>query len=266
MAPELCAQRRARRARRRARARLRDVGSDSASRRRRSGRCTARATHDGRDGRGEGAVSRASTTRSAPTSRRPICCSARCSHDVPGPRPRAARRRAARPARRRARLRASKPRTSASSPTTTRATRSSASRPSSTSSRPQRVLTTEYSDGARFAEVEQWSQAERDLAAEAIYRFVFRSIYRLHAFNGDPHPGNYLFRPQRRRHVPRLRTGEALRAGRGRAVRGAHPDDGARTRHRRVPRCARGARHPAARRAVRRRRRARRTSVTSTSS
>ena len=38
-------------------------------------------------------------------------------------------------------------------------------------------------------------QAERDLAAEAIYRFVFGSLYRLHAFNGDPHPGNYLFRP-----------------------------------------------------------------------
>ena len=58
-----------------------------------------------------------------------------------------------------------------------------------------RVLTTELAEGARFAEVEQWSQAERNLAAEAIYRFVFRSIYQLHAFNGDPHPGNYLFRP-----------------------------------------------------------------------
>jgi predicted unusual protein kinase regulating ubiquinone biosynthesis (AarF/ABC1/UbiB family) len=56
-----------------------------------------------------------------------------------------------------------------------------------------RVLTTEYANGARFAEVEGWSQHERDLAAEAIYRFVFRSLYRLHAFNGDPHPGNYLF-------------------------------------------------------------------------
>ena len=56
-----------------------------------------------------------------------------------------------------------------------------------------RVLTTEFADGARFAEVEQWSQAERDLAAEAIFRFVFRSLYRLHAFNGDPHPGNYVF-------------------------------------------------------------------------
>jgi predicted unusual protein kinase regulating ubiquinone biosynthesis (AarF/ABC1/UbiB family) len=56
-----------------------------------------------------------------------------------------------------------------------------------------RVLTTELTTGARFDEVERWSQEERDLAAEAIFRFVFRSLYRLHAFNGDPHPGNYLF-------------------------------------------------------------------------
>jgi hypothetical protein len=47
----------------------------------------------------------------------------------------------------------------------------------------------------RFSELETWSQEERDLAAETIYRFVFRSLYRLHLFNGDPHPGNYLFRP-----------------------------------------------------------------------
>jgi predicted unusual protein kinase regulating ubiquinone biosynthesis (AarF/ABC1/UbiB family) len=58
-----------------------------------------------------------------------------------------------------------------------------------------RVLTTELATGARFAEVEQWSQDERNQSAECIYRFVFRSIYRLGAFNGDPHPGNYLFRP-----------------------------------------------------------------------
>jgi predicted unusual protein kinase regulating ubiquinone biosynthesis (AarF/ABC1/UbiB family) len=56
------------------------------------------------------------------------------------------------------------------------------------------VLTTEFADGARFSEVERWSQDERNAAAESIFRFVFRSIYRLHAFNGDPHPGNYLFR------------------------------------------------------------------------
>jgi predicted unusual protein kinase regulating ubiquinone biosynthesis (AarF/ABC1/UbiB family) len=59
----------------------------------------------------------------------------------------------------------------------------------------ERVLTTELAEGARFDEVEGWSDDERNLAAEAIFRFVFGSIYRLHAFNGDPHPGNYLFKP-----------------------------------------------------------------------
>jgi predicted unusual protein kinase regulating ubiquinone biosynthesis (AarF/ABC1/UbiB family) len=57
----------------------------------------------------------------------------------------------------------------------------------------RRVLTSELSDGARFAELAGWSQHERDLAAETIYRFVFRSLYEVRAFNGDPHPGNYLF-------------------------------------------------------------------------
>ena len=40
-----------------------------------------------------------------------------------------------------------------------------------------------------------WAQDEKDLAAETIYRFAFGSLYRLAAFNGDPHPGNYLFHP-----------------------------------------------------------------------
>jgi predicted unusual protein kinase regulating ubiquinone biosynthesis (AarF/ABC1/UbiB family) len=55
------------------------------------------------------------------------------------------------------------------------------------------VLTSELSSGARFAELAGWPQEERDLAAETIYRFVFRSLYEVRAFNGDPHPGNYLF-------------------------------------------------------------------------
>jgi predicted unusual protein kinase regulating ubiquinone biosynthesis (AarF/ABC1/UbiB family) len=57
----------------------------------------------------------------------------------------------------------------------------------------RRVVTSELSTGARFAELATWSQEERDQAAETIYRFVFRSLYEAHAFNGDPHPGNYLF-------------------------------------------------------------------------
>lgn len=58
-----------------------------------------------------------------------------------------------------------------------------------------RVLTTEMAQGARFAEVTTWPDEERQLAAETLYRFVFGSIYSMGAFNGDPHPGNYLFRP-----------------------------------------------------------------------
>jgi predicted unusual protein kinase regulating ubiquinone biosynthesis (AarF/ABC1/UbiB family) len=56
-----------------------------------------------------------------------------------------------------------------------------------------RVLTSELDAGESFDELLTWPQHERDLAAETIHRFVFRSLYRLHAFNGDPHPGNYLF-------------------------------------------------------------------------
>ncbi len=56
-----------------------------------------------------------------------------------------------------------------------------------------RVLTSELVAGSGFDELQRWHQREQDLAAETIYRFVFRSLYRLHAFNGDPHPGNYLF-------------------------------------------------------------------------
>src|SRR5262245_24645058 len=50
----------------------------------------------------------------------------------------------------------------------------------------RRMVTSELAVGARFAELSGWSQAERDLAAETIYRFVFRSLYDVHAFNGDP--------------------------------------------------------------------------------
>jgi predicted unusual protein kinase regulating ubiquinone biosynthesis (AarF/ABC1/UbiB family) len=58
-----------------------------------------------------------------------------------------------------------------------------------------RVLTTDLAEGVRFDVMATWDQDERNLAAESIYRFVFRSLYRLNAFNGDPHPGNYLFQP-----------------------------------------------------------------------
>jgi predicted unusual protein kinase regulating ubiquinone biosynthesis (AarF/ABC1/UbiB family) len=62
-------------------------------------------------------------------------------------------------------------------------------RPLSTS----KVLTSELVVGSTWRELLTWDQRERDLAGEALFRFVFRSLYGMHAFNGDPHPGNYLF-------------------------------------------------------------------------
>jgi len=56
-----------------------------------------------------------------------------------------------------------------------------------------RVLTSELVIGATWDELLTWDQRERDLAAETIFRFVFRSLYLFREFNGDPHPGNYLF-------------------------------------------------------------------------
>jgi len=56
-----------------------------------------------------------------------------------------------------------------------------------------RVLTSQLVNGATWDELLTWDRRERDLAAETIFRFVFRSLYRMRAFNGDPHPGNYLF-------------------------------------------------------------------------
>jgi predicted unusual protein kinase regulating ubiquinone biosynthesis (AarF/ABC1/UbiB family) len=56
-----------------------------------------------------------------------------------------------------------------------------------------KVLTTELVDGHRWDEVLTWDQHERNLVAETLFRFVFRSLYGMQLFNGDPHPGNYLF-------------------------------------------------------------------------
>ncbi len=57
----------------------------------------------------------------------------------------------------------------------------------------KRLLVTELVTGSSFDEALTWPATERNLAAETIFRFVFGSLYRIAAFNGDPHPGNYIF-------------------------------------------------------------------------
>ncbi len=55
-----------------------------------------------------------------------------------------------------------------------------------------RVLTSEWVGGQRFENVYEAPQETKEQVAEVLYRFVFRSLNRLHVFNGDPHSGNYL--------------------------------------------------------------------------
>ena len=80
----------------------------------------------------------------------------------------------------------------------------------------ERVLTTELAEGERFEVVEQWSQDERNMAAETIFRFVFRSIYRLARVQRRPASRQLHVSARRPGVVSRLRAREALYAARGR--------------------------------------------------
>jgi predicted unusual protein kinase regulating ubiquinone biosynthesis (AarF/ABC1/UbiB family) len=56
-----------------------------------------------------------------------------------------------------------------------------------------RVLTTARARGHDFEWLKTRPQEFRNAAGVVLFRFVFESIFRHHLFNGDPHPGNYLF-------------------------------------------------------------------------
>ena len=59
-----------------------------------------------------------------------------------------------------------------------------------------RVLTSQWIDGLTWDEFLSRADSDaRQRAAEIIFRFVQGAIYRAGVFNGDPHPGNYLFDP-----------------------------------------------------------------------
>jgi predicted unusual protein kinase regulating ubiquinone biosynthesis (AarF/ABC1/UbiB family) len=54
----------------------------------------------------------------------------------------------------------------------------------------ERVLITEFVEGAGFEELKGYSHEERDRLGEIIFRFYFGCLYRHGQFSGDPHPGN----------------------------------------------------------------------------
>ena len=59
----------------------------------------------------------------------------------------------------------------------------------------ERVLVTEYVTGLGFDAIKELDQETRDRVGEIIFRFFFGCMYRHRQFSGDPHPGNFLLRP-----------------------------------------------------------------------
>ncbi|HEV3053265.1 MAG TPA: AarF/ABC1/UbiB kinase family protein [Solirubrobacteraceae bacterium] len=57
----------------------------------------------------------------------------------------------------------------------------------------ERVIVSEYVDGARFAEIKGIPQADRNRVSEILIRFYLNWPLRHRLLNGDPHPGNSLF-------------------------------------------------------------------------
>jgi predicted unusual protein kinase regulating ubiquinone biosynthesis (AarF/ABC1/UbiB family) len=62
----------------------------------------------------------------------------------------------------------------------------------------ERVLVSDWVDGAGFEEVREADRATRDRFGEIVFRFFFGSLYRNGHFSGDPHPGNYKLMPDGR--------------------------------------------------------------------
>ncbi len=62
----------------------------------------------------------------------------------------------------------------------------------------RRVLVSEYVEGERFEAVRRAPEPQRDRYGEIVFRFFFGLVYRDRIALGDPHPGNYLLRPDGR--------------------------------------------------------------------
>ena len=62
----------------------------------------------------------------------------------------------------------------------------------------RRALVSEYIAGDRFEVVRRLDEPQRDTYAEIVFRFYFGLLYRDRIALGDPHPGNYLLRPDGR--------------------------------------------------------------------
>jgi predicted unusual protein kinase regulating ubiquinone biosynthesis (AarF/ABC1/UbiB family) len=62
----------------------------------------------------------------------------------------------------------------------------------------RRLLVSEFVEGERFEAVRALDEPRRDRYGEIVFRFFFGLLYRRRIALGDPHPGNYLLRPDGR--------------------------------------------------------------------
>jgi predicted unusual protein kinase regulating ubiquinone biosynthesis (AarF/ABC1/UbiB family) len=91
----------------------------------------------------------------------------------------------------------------------------------------RRVLVSEYIEGERFEAVRRADEEQRDRYGEIVFRFFFGLLYRDRIALGDPHPGNYLLRPDGRvcfLDFGLLRDVDAGRVADERAIAGAVRD------------------------------------------
>jgi predicted unusual protein kinase regulating ubiquinone biosynthesis (AarF/ABC1/UbiB family) len=54
----------------------------------------------------------------------------------------------------------------------------------------ERIMVSEYVEGAGFEDLKRYPKEQRDRIAEMLFRFYFGCLYRHGQFSGDPHPGN----------------------------------------------------------------------------
>ena len=56
----------------------------------------------------------------------------------------------------------------------------------------ERVIVSEFVEGAGFEHLKAADQECRDRVGEIVFRFFCGTMYRYHQFSGDPHPGNFM--------------------------------------------------------------------------
>jgi predicted unusual protein kinase regulating ubiquinone biosynthesis (AarF/ABC1/UbiB family) len=59
----------------------------------------------------------------------------------------------------------------------------------------EKVMVSEFVTGSGFDAIKAMEQDARDRVGEIVFRFFFGCMYRHRQFSGDPHPGNFLLRP-----------------------------------------------------------------------